>query len=133
MLNATPTPMSYLRNVAIVGGSGQVGSHIVESLLASGRFVITAITRDESSSSFATSVKVLRGNYNSAEFFISALQGQDVLIIVPAGTAPKDLQSRIIEAAAQASVSWILPYEFGPDTGNPANADSLPILSAKKI
>ena len=38
-----------------------------------------------------------------------------------------------MKAAAAARVPWILPYEFGQDTGNPAMADNVTILGSKKI
>ena len=83
--------MSHLKNIAIVGGAGQSGSPIVKSLLESGKFNVTAITRSESSSNFSPAVKVHKGSYASEEFLESALQGQEVLIIILGTTAPKDL------------------------------------------
>lgn len=124
--------MSHVQNIAIVGGSGQCGSPILESLLASEQFTVTAITRAESISTFPSAVKVQKGNYSSLEFFQSALQNQDVLIIVLSGTAPKNLQSRIITAAAAASVQWILPCEFSPDTGSAAMCEGVSVLGSKK-
>jgi uncharacterized protein YbjT (DUF2867 family) len=124
--------MSQLKNICIVGGSGQAGSHIVDALLESNKFIVTALTRDDSSSTFPATVKVQRGDYSLSDFLISALQGQDALIIILAATAPKHLQSHLIEAAAAAGVPWILPCEFGPDTGNPLMVNSVPILASKK-
>ena len=124
--------MSHLKNIAIAGASGNAGRHIIEALLASGNFNVTAVTRGQSSSTFPTAVKVHRGDYESLDFTVPVLQGQDVLIIVLAGMAPKDIQSRLIEAADQASVPWILPCEYGPDTANPTIAESLPVFQSKK-
>jgi len=123
--------MSLVKNIAIVGGSGQSGSPIVESLVATGKFTITAISRDESSSTFPSPVKVVRGDYSDS-FFESSLKGQDALIIILATTAPKELQSRLIKAAASASVPWVLPCEFGPDDGNPTMSEGVPMLASKK-
>lgn len=124
--------MPYLKKIAIVGGSGQAGRHIVEALVASGKFILTAITREESSSTFPSAVKVRKGNYHSSDFLVTALQGQNVLIILLGGMTRNDVQSRLVGVAAQASVPWILPCEFSPDTSNPAMGDSLPVFASKK-
>jgi saccharopine dehydrogenase-like NADP-dependent oxidoreductase len=124
--------MSHLKNIAIVGGAGQSGSPIVKSLLESGKFNVTAITRSESSSTFPSAVKVHKGSYNSEEFLESALQGQEVFIIILGTTAPKDLQIPLIKAAAAASVQWILPCEFGPDADSEELIKGVPFLASKK-
>jgi saccharopine dehydrogenase-like NADP-dependent oxidoreductase len=123
--------MSQVKNIAIVGASGQQGSPIVKALITSGKFVLTAVTRSESSSTFPSDVKVARGDY-SDEFFESAFKGQDVLIIILGVTAPKDLQSRMIKAAAAASVPWVLPCEFGPDGESRQLMEGIPFLGSKK-
>jgi len=123
--------MSQVKNIAIVGGSGQQGSSVVKAFVTSGKFVLTAVTRSESSSTFPSEVKVARGDY-SDEFFESTFNGQDVLIIILGVTAPKDLQSRMIKAAAAASVSWVLPCEFGPDSANSQLMEGIPFLGLKK-
>lgn len=125
--------MSHVKNIAIIGGSGNVGSPILKALLATSKFAVTAITRSDSSSTFSADVKIQRGDYNSEEFFVSALQNQDVLIIILAAQAPKDLQGRIIEAAGKARVEYIFPCEFGPDTGSKEMAEGVFFLGAKKV
>ena len=123
----------HLRNIAIIGGSGQSGTPIVKALLDSGRFNVTAITRTESSGTFPSAVRVHKGDCASDAFFESSLQGQDVLIITLAITAPKDLQSRLIRAAAVAGVPWILPCEFGSDPTNPEMFNGVPFFPPKKV
>jgi dihydrodipicolinate reductase len=124
--------MSHLKNIAIVGGAGQSGSPIVKSLLETGKFNVTAITRSESSSTFPSAVKVHKGRYDSEEFLEFALQGQEVLIIILGTTALKDLQTHMIMAAAAASVPWILPCEFGPDADSEELSKGVPFLVTKK-
>ncbi|RDW75792.1 hypothetical protein BP5796_06613 [Coleophoma crateriformis] len=106
--------MSHLKNIAIVGGSGHAGTPI------------------DSTSTFPDGVQIQKGDYSSLEFLTSALQEQDVLIILLAGLAPKDLQTRLIDAAAAAGVPWVLPCEFSPDTSNPLMADCISVLKEKK-
>lgn len=106
------------RNIAIIGGSGQIGTPTLAALLDVGIHTITAITRQDSTSSFPPKVKVLRGSYYNAAFVTSALQGQDVLIVVLGLTVPTAVGINIIDAAAKAGVPWVLPTEFGCDNGN---------------
>ena len=60
-------------------------------------------------------VTVKKVNYDDQSTLVEALKGQDVLIITMAVTAPKETQTKLIEAAAAANVPWILPNEFGGD------------------
>ena len=69
-------------------------------------------------SSFPPNVRILKGSYDNAAFLISALQGQDVLIVLLGLTVPTSVGVNIIDAAAKAGVPWILPTEFGCDNGN---------------
>ena len=106
------------RNIAIVGGSGQIGTPTVAALLDVGIHNITAITRADSISSFPPNVKVFRGSYDDAAFIISALEGQDILILQLSLTAPSGVGINFIDAAAKVGVPWVLPTEFGCDNGN---------------
>ncbi|KFZ22738.1 hypothetical protein V502_02779 [Pseudogymnoascus sp. VKM F-4520 (FW-2644)] len=63
------------RKIAIVGGSGSVGSPTVKALLSHGIHTITAISRSESTATFPSSVIVKRGSYNDEEFLTKALKG----------------------------------------------------------
>ncbi|OAF59755.1 hypothetical protein VC83_04044 [Pseudogymnoascus destructans] len=69
------------RKIAIVGGSGSVGSPTVEALLSHGIHTVTAISRSESTATFPSGVTVKIGSYNDEEFLVVALRGQDVLIL----------------------------------------------------
>jgi hypothetical protein len=56
---------------------------------------------------------VARVNYNDHASLVSAMRGQDCLIITMGVTAPPDSQTKLIDAAADANVPWIIPNEFG--------------------
>lgn len=58
-------------------------------------------------------------DYNEPSTLVSALQGQDALIISLSVTA-KDVHNKIVDAAAAANVPWILPNEWGVDSSVPA-------------
>jgi len=64
---------------------------------------------------------------------VSALKGQDALVITLAVTSPPDTQAKLIAAAAEAGVPWVLPNEWGADEGNEAfNKESI-VGAPKKI
>ena len=128
--------MSYIKNVAIVGASGQQGQWIVEELLKTGKHDITAITRADSSGTVPDGVKTAIVNYEDPATLVKALQGKDCLIITMAVTAPRDTQTKLINAAIEAEVPWILPNEYGSDYTNVALAKDtflgMGILAARK-
>ncbi|KAB2110756.1 hypothetical protein AG0111_0g884 [Alternaria gaisen] len=104
--------LTTLKNIAVVGASGNVGTHITSALLAKTHFNVTAITRTDSKATFPPGVRVARIDYNSPDTIVKALTGQDALVItmsVFAGGA----QEQLIRGAAQAGVPWVLPNEFG--------------------
>lgn len=72
-----------------------------------------------------------KGDYESEDFLVSALKGQDMFIIILAFTAPPDVQTKLIEAAAKAGVPWVIPCEFGSDNGNKDMSAAVPINSVK--
>ena len=96
-----------------------MGNHIVEALLKTGKHKVTAITRADSTSKVPASVQVKKVNYDDQASLVEALQGQDALVITMGARAPEDQQTKLIEAAAAANVSWVMPNEYGC-TGSPA-------------
>lgn len=105
--------VNHVRNVAIVGASGNQGTHIVTELLGTGKHTVTAITRADSSSSVPEGVKTNKIDYASQDSIVTALQGQDALVITMSTTAPKEQVRQLIEGAAAACVKWIIPNEWG--------------------
>lgn len=114
---------SHVKNIAIVGASGNVGSHITKALLAKGQFNITAVSRTESTAKFEEGVKTVHVDYEKPETIVEAFKGQDVLIVTLNVTAPRDTQAKLIKAAAEAGVPWIMPNEFGNRVSTGAIAD----------
>lgn len=92
---------------------------------------MTALSRQDSTATFAPGVTVKKGDYTSSEFLESALQGQDVLIITLAVTTSPQVQSDLIKAAAKAGVPWILPNEYGPDGANAELGKAVSIVGGK--
>ncbi|WPH01817.1 NAD(P)-binding protein [Acrodontium crateriforme] len=108
---------NHLKNIAIVGATGRSGSYMVESLLAKNTFIITAITREESTAIPPQGLKVAKVNYSNHGSLVSALKAQDALVIT-LSTIAQNEQSALFRAAADANVPWILPNEWAPDTAN---------------
>lgn len=102
------------RKIAVVGAAGGIGSQTVSALLAKGIHTITAISRAESKATFPRGVNVRRGAYDNEDFLVSALTGQDV-VVIQVGIMVLDSQIPIIKAAAKARVPYILPCEFASD------------------
>lgn len=119
---------TIIKTVAIAGASGALGTPVTKALLDAG-FTVTALTRQDSKSSFPSGVKVVHVDYTSKSTLESALQGQDALIST-LSTQSIDQQKLLLEAAVSVGVYRILPSEFGSDTSNP-KARALPCYSTK--
>jgi hypothetical protein len=116
---------NLVKNIAIVGATGQVGKFIVSSLLQKNKFNITALTRAGSSTSPPTGVRKSSVDYDKPATLTEALKGQDALIITMSVHAPPDQSARLIQAAANAGVPWILPNEFGTNSNSEAAKDTM--------
>jgi hypothetical protein len=79
---------------------------------------VTALTRPDSTNKLAPGVKAIHVNYDDETSLVSALQGQQFLIITMAVTAPGDTQSKLVRAAAKAGVPYVMPNWYGSDFTN---------------
>ncbi|KAF1952600.1 NAD(P)-binding protein [Byssothecium circinans] len=109
-----------IERVAIVGAGGKMGQHLTEHLLKTGKHIVTAITRPDSTSKVPDGVKVAHVNYSGDDLsaLVEALKGQQFLLVTMSVMAPRDTMSKLIRAAAQAGVPYILPNWFGHDPSN---------------
>jgi hypothetical protein len=115
-----PAPFTnLLTNIAIVGAGGRSGRHMVSSLLSTNKHTVAAITRNDSTSTMPEGVDVKKVDYDDHANLVSALEDQDVLIITLTGLAPPDTHKRLIDAAIEAGVKYIMPNEWGIDQNNP--------------
>ncbi|KNG80512.1 oxidoreductase CipA-like protein [Aspergillus nomiae NRRL 13137] len=121
--------MSVIRNVAIAGASGDLGTPVLNALIESKKFNITVLTRHSSKAQFPATVRVIPVDYNSLPELTTALSGQDA-IISTLTTAAMDVQHTLIDAAISAGVKRFIPSEFSSDVGNP-NASTLPVYQSK--
>jgi uncharacterized protein YbjT (DUF2867 family) len=110
---------------------GNSGRFIVEALLKTGNHTVTAITRADSKTQAPDDVTVKNVDYDQPGTIVDALRGQDALVITLSGFAPKDTEEKLIRAAAEAEVPWILPNEWSPDSANEALVKDVSVFQTK--
>ncbi|KKO97822.1 hypothetical protein THAR02_10076 [Trichoderma harzianum] len=98
--------------------AGQIGKHIAEELVKTGKHAVTAISRVGSKSPLAEGVKVTHVDYANEQYIVDALKDQQFLFISLAVTAPPDTQDKLVKAAAQAGVPWVMLNGYGTDPLN---------------
>tara|TARA_R110002003_G_scaffold3_30_gene208 strand:- start:16918 stop:17415 length:498 start_codon:yes stop_codon:yes gene_type:complete len=86
---------------------------MLKSLLATGKHDVTVLTRSESTATFPSGATITKVDYTSPANITSALRGHDFLIITLSVSSPPDLHSRIVNAAAEAGVKYIMPNYYG--------------------
>ncbi|KAF3036576.1 hypothetical protein E8E12_006290 [Didymella heteroderae] len=105
-----------LKNIAILGPGGNVGTAILQYLLKDGeRFNITAITRSESRYAPPEGINVTHksAEYTSLTSLISAFRDQDAVVNCITGSATQYEPSKlIIDAAVAAGVKFFFANEF---------------------
>ncbi|KAF2165522.1 hypothetical protein M409DRAFT_67319 [Zasmidium cellare ATCC 36951] len=123
---------NYIRKVAVVGAGGNVGRFITQALLKTGQHIVTAITRADSQSSLPEGVIPKRVDYEKPETLVEALKGQDALVITVSGRSPiQSIEEKLVRAAGEAGVPWILPNEWSPDSANQGLIDDVFLFGMK--
>ncbi|KAJ4353422.1 uncharacterized protein N0V89_005151 [Didymosphaeria variabile] len=123
---------SKISKVAIVGAGGNVGSFIASALLKTGKHTITAITRTDSQSKLPNGVSVAQVDYSSHSSLVYALKGHDALVITLSGHAAiQEIEEKLVRAAGEAGVPWILPNEWSPDTAHEELVRDVPMFQPK--
>jgi uncharacterized protein YbjT (DUF2867 family) len=125
---------AHLKNIALIGASGNLGQHVLSAILATKHVdqKITAIARTTSTATFPDSVVVKKGDLTDSSFLESAFAGQDIVIfmlgieLVFGGD-----ETRFIEAAARAGVKYVVPSEFGCSSEIPAIRAGVPFLASR--
>ena len=121
--------MSAIKNVTLFGGSGRLGTFVLDKLLASNKFNVQVLKRAGSSSTYAAGAKVAEADFADLESLKSAFQGQDAVVSV-VGDAGIHSQKLMIDAAIAAGVKRFLPSNFGSNMANP-NSRKLPVFAPK--
>ncbi len=118
-----------IKNVTLVGPSGNLGDTLFKAFVASGKFNIQVLRRHGSKTSYPSGVKVVDVDFTSVESLAEPLKGQDAIVSTLASEAVK-LQINIIDAAILAGVQRFLPSEFGSNLDN-QNSRALAVYGDK--
>ncbi|PVI05828.1 NAD(P)-binding protein [Periconia macrospinosa] len=118
-----------IKNVTLIGASGNLGPAILSNLIDAS-FNVTILSREGSSSTFPPNIKVVRADFSSHDSLVSAFQGQDAIVASLASSA-LDIQPKIIDAAIAAGVKRFIPSEFGSNTLSPELNEVIPIFGPK--
>ncbi|KXS16159.1 NAD(P)-binding protein [Gonapodya prolifera JEL478] len=122
---------NHVSKVAMVGNGGNSGIYIAQALMATKNFTVSALTRPNSTNSLPEGVIAKPVDYNVFSTLVEALRGQDVLVISLNAMAPPDTQEKLVRAAGEAGVKWILPNAWGVDgTYEPIGRD-MPMMAAQ--
>ncbi|KAH9203971.1 hypothetical protein DL95DRAFT_471911 [Leptodontidium sp. 2 PMI_412] len=118
-----------IKKVAVIGASGNVGTPVVDALLTAG-FIVTAIAREESTSSYPAGVEVRKADLSSLDALTKAFVGQDAVVSTIATSAVGG-QNVLADAAIAAGVRRYIPSEFGINTRKLASEVLGKMLQAK--
>ncbi|KAH8817653.1 hypothetical protein DL96DRAFT_392987 [Flagelloscypha sp. PMI_526] len=105
--------MSAITSVIVVGAGGNLGPTIIDALLASKKFTVSAFVRPESKATFPPEVNVMKADYTQPSLE-AALQGQDV-VVSTIGIGGFPIQKAIVDAAVATGVKRFFPSDFGID------------------
>lgn len=95
------------------------GSYITQALIAQGKHKVTAITRPDSQSKLPSGLDaVMKVNFDNHAGLVEAMKDQDALIITLPVMAAPGTQNKLIDAAVEAGVTYIMPNEYGQDRSN---------------
>lgn len=122
---------SAIKNVLVVGASGNVGKSTLKALSEDG-FQVTGMSRHSPVGSVPAGVKVINTDYSAASL-LDAFKGQDAVISTVSSTNPGalDLQKSLIDAAIAAGVKIFVPSEYGVDTSDRSSPNFIPFLAEK--
>ncbi|GKT47932.1 bifunctional pinoresinol-lariciresinol reductase 1 [Colletotrichum spaethianum] len=124
--------MSTIKNVLVVGASGNVGRSTIKGLLEE-NFQVTGLTRESSSATFPEGVRHLKTDFSEASL-IEAFGNQDAVISTVSSIQSDGalgLQKTLIDAAIAAGVKVFVPSEYGIDTADVTAPQYIPFLSEK--
>lgn len=102
---------------------------MLNALLKSGKFSVTAIKRPSSTASYPDSVKIREADLSSVDSVTAAFKGQDA-VVSTVGTAGLAGQGILVAAAAAANVKRFIPSDYGCDLAN-AKTAALPVFKLK--
>lgn len=106
---------------------------MLSALLQTGKHTVTVLTRSLTHDQIPSGVHhIAQIDYDSHTTLVTALRGQDALVITLGGMAPPETQSKLFLAAADAGVPWILPNEWSPDCDHEGLIADAPVFGGKR-
>ncbi|KAH8767445.1 hypothetical protein F5883DRAFT_671003 [Diaporthe sp. PMI_573] len=122
---------SAIKNVVVVGASGNVGKSTLKALSEDG-FQVTGLSRHSPLDTIPAGVKFITSDY-SVSSFLDAFKGQDAVVSALSSTDPAalELQKSLIDAAIAAGVKIFIPSEYGVDTTDRSSPNFIPFLAGK--
>ena len=90
------------------------------------------MARKDSKNEAPPGVKVITVDYSDESAVVAALKGQQFLVITLGAMAPPDTHSKIVQAAAKAGITRIMPNLFSIDNSNEALANEVPLSAGVK-
>lgn len=123
--------VSAIKNVLVVGASGNVGKSTLKALSQDG-FQVTGLSRHSPENGVPTGVKFINSDYSAASL-LDAFKGQDAVISTVSSTesGALDLQKALIDTAIAAGVKIFVPSEYGVDTSDRSCPKFIPFLEGK--
>ncbi|KAI3572461.1 hypothetical protein IWW34DRAFT_892082 [Fusarium oxysporum f. sp. albedinis] len=118
-----------IKNVALAGPSGNVGSSILNALLEADCFNITVLVR-KADKKFSSKVSVKVTDFTSQSSVTEAVKGQDVVIDATVGPDPQ-YSLRLVDASLASGVYRFVPSEYTSDP-HEIRTRSLPLSQGKK-
>ncbi|KYK55043.1 putative oxidoreductase - protein [Drechmeria coniospora] len=118
-----------IKNVAVAGAAGSLGTVILNKLIESNKFNIKVLRRNGSKSTYGAGINVVDVDFESVASLKAALAGQDA-VVAPVGFPALSLQNQLIDASIEAGVQRFIPSEFGSDLEN-ALTRKLPVFASK--
>ncbi|TPX69822.1 hypothetical protein SpCBS45565_g02240 [Spizellomyces sp. 'palustris'] len=104
--------------IAVAGGTGGLGRHIVEELVENGKYRVVVLSRTPNPSLTTLGVDVRPIDYTSHTSLVKALENVHTVIscIATEGEALVAVQIKLIHAAEAAGVKRFAPSEWASDT-----------------
>lgn len=107
-----------------------MGPSILAALDAEAHLNVSILSRQESTSTYPSHVKVHKTDYSETSL-ISAFKGQDAVVSTVSGPGIRT-QTSIVDAAIKAGVKRFIPSEFGSNTANQKALELVPVFKGKE-
>ncbi|KAJ4176412.1 hypothetical protein NW755_014431 [Fusarium falciforme] len=120
-----------IKNVAIAGTSGNVGSHALQAIVEQGRFTVTVLARKQPAQ-VPAGVVVKIVDFDSVPSLTEALKNQDAFVDA-VNTPDPSVPLRLIDAAVAAGVYRFILSEFSTDPDNAKVRALPPFLGKAKV